>query len=85
MWSRSHSQDLRLAFPAGQPHRLARQPSLTSGEGRADGVLVRLPRRGARSGGGFVQEARFGLGLRGSGQFKFCEPGEDLKKDNSLV
>lgn len=38
--------------PAGQPHRLARQPSLTSGEGRGDGVPVRLPRRGARSGEG---------------------------------
>lgn len=52
MWSRSHSQDLQLAFPAGQPHRLARQPSLAGGEGRADGVPVKLPRRGLEVGEG---------------------------------
>lgn len=52
MWSRSHSQDLQLAFPAVQPHRVAAQPSLTGGEGSADGVLSNFLAAGLEVGKG---------------------------------
>lgn len=77
MWSRSHSQDLQLAFPAVQPHSLAAQPRLTGGEGRADGVLSNFLAAGLEVGKGPPRGSLWPW-TWGSGQFKFCEPREDL-------